>query len=86
MCTEYCLRVYVCIQLEHEHVSKGDGGMTSKDLIKLLEQSGCVLVRQGKGSHHIYYSPLTQKKFPVPHPKGSIPIGTLKSIKKMAGI
>jgi hypothetical protein len=27
---------------------------------------GCTLVRQGKGSHEIWYSPITQRNFPVP--------------------
>ncbi|MDE2329263.1 MAG: type II toxin-antitoxin system HicA family toxin [Bradyrhizobium sp.] len=28
--------------------------------------AGCTLVRQGKGSHEIWYSPLTDRNFPVP--------------------
>lgn len=60
--------------------------MNSKDLIKALEAKGCVFVRHGKGDHQIWYSPITGKKFPVPHPKKQMPIGTLKSIQRMAGI
>lgn len=60
--------------------------MKSKDLIKLLEAHGCELVRQGKGSHQIWYSHKTDKKFVVPHPKKNLPLGTLNSIKKTAGI
>ena len=60
--------------------------MTSGDLIKELKSAGCKLERQGKGSHQIWYSPITGKKFVVPHPKSSLPVGTLKSIKKAAGI
>lgn len=31
----------------------------------LLEQHGCIFKRQGKGSHEIWYSPITGKAFPV---------------------
>lgn len=60
--------------------------MKSKDLIKELENAGCHLVRHGKGSHQIWFSPKTNRKFQVPHPKKSLPIGTVKSIKKSAGL
>jgi len=60
--------------------------MRSSDLIKLLKKHGCEFVRHGKGDHQIWYSPITEKKFPVPHPKRETPIGTFKSIKKAAGI
>jgi HicA toxin of bacterial toxin-antitoxin, len=32
----------------------------------LLKASNCYLVRQGKGSHEIWYSPISEKNFPVP--------------------
>jgi predicted RNA binding protein YcfA (HicA-like mRNA interferase family) len=60
--------------------------MTSKDLIKLLKDNGCQFVRYGRGDHQIWYSPITGKKFPIAHPKRQIPMGTLKSINRMAGI
>jgi len=60
--------------------------MTSKDLIRQLKNSGCIFIRHGKGDHQIWYSPITDRKFSVPHPKKQMPIGTLKSIEKAAGI
>jgi len=30
-----------------------------------LRQAGCHFVRQGKGDHEIWFSPLTGKRFPV---------------------
>ena len=60
--------------------------MKSSDLIKDLLAAGCVHVRPGKGSHQIFWSPLTGKTFPVPHPKKDLPKGTVKSIKTLAGI
>jgi hypothetical protein len=35
-------------------------------LRELLRASGCVLVQQGKGSHKIWHSPLTDRNFAVP--------------------
>jgi predicted RNA binding protein YcfA (HicA-like mRNA interferase family) len=32
---------------------------------KALLEAGCSFDRQGKGSHEIWYSPQTNKKFPV---------------------
>ncbi|KGM25833.1 toxin HicA [Photorhabdus luminescens] len=60
--------------------------MKSTDLIKELTAVGCELRRHNGGSHQIWWSPITGKTFPVPHPKKDLPIGTVKSIKKMAGI
>jgi hypothetical protein len=31
-----------------------------------LRAAGCTLVRQGKGSHEIWHSPLTRRNFAVP--------------------
>ncbi|OBW93180.1 type II toxin-antitoxin system HicA family toxin [Gallibacterium salpingitidis] len=60
--------------------------MRSSDLIKELRDNGCYMVRQGKGDHQIWESPITGKRFIVPHPKKHLPIGTLRSIKKSAGL
>jgi hypothetical protein len=32
----------------------------------LLRAAGCALVHQGKGSHEIWYGPITKRNFPVP--------------------
>jgi predicted RNA binding protein YcfA (HicA-like mRNA interferase family) len=37
-----------------------------RDLRELLHAAGCKLVRQGKGSHEIWHSPITKRNFPVP--------------------
>ena len=58
------------------------------------EQSGCdkgiakgrlVEVSQA-GSHKQFKHPTKKGRVTVPHPKRDIPIGTLKSIEKQAGI
>jgi len=32
----------------------------------LLRAAGCTMMRQGKGSHEIWHSPMTQRNFAVP--------------------
>lgn len=59
--------------------------MKPTDLIKELINAGCVLKRV-RGSHHIFYSPITNKIFPVPHPKSNWPISPVRTIKKSAGL
>lgn len=38
----------------------------NRELQQLLEEAGCYYVRPGKGSHQIWYSPITKRNFPVP--------------------
>jgi predicted RNA binding protein YcfA (HicA-like mRNA interferase family) len=59
--------------------------MTPQRLIKILEQRGFMLDRV-KGSHHIYYNPLTKRRAIVPLHVGDLPKGTLLEILKQAGI
>jgi hypothetical protein len=37
----------------------------AKELRRILREAGCTFVRQGKGDHEIWYSPITGKRFPV---------------------
>lgn len=37
-----------------------------RPLRELLRTAGCMLVRQGKGSHEIWHSPMTGRNFAVP--------------------
>jgi predicted RNA binding protein YcfA (HicA-like mRNA interferase family) len=34
--------------------------------VERLQKAGCYFVREGKGSHEIWYSPLTNRTFTVP--------------------
>ncbi|MEK1844847.1 MAG: type II toxin-antitoxin system HicA family toxin [Pseudomonas sp.] len=59
--------------------------MQSRLLIKELIEAGWTLDRV-TGSHHIFthrYNPYT---IPAPHPKKDLPIGTVKSIRRRAGL
>lgn len=58
--------------------------MSSKEVEKKLKKAGGEFVRQ-TGSHRQYKMP-NGKLVTVPHPKKDIPLGTLKSIEKQAGI
>ena len=56
------------------------------ELKKELKKINCKVMREG-GSHEIWYSPITGKMFPVSRHNGEeIPVGTLKSIKRDAGL
>jgi predicted RNA binding protein YcfA (HicA-like mRNA interferase family) len=37
-----------------------------RELRRLLRAAGCTFVRGGKGSHQIWQSPITGRRFPVP--------------------
>jgi Holliday junction resolvase len=37
-----------------------------RELMRLLEAAGCRFIRAGSGSHQIWYSPVSQRSFPVP--------------------
>lgn len=55
------------------------------ELLRLFRRSGIKLVEHGK-RHDIYYSPITGKMFPVPRHAREIPIGTLRSMMRDAGL
>lgn len=59
--------------------------MKTSELLKLLKKSGIEFVRHGK-RHDVYYSPLTNKEFPIPRHKDDVKKGTLESILKDAGL
>jgi predicted RNA binding protein YcfA (HicA-like mRNA interferase family) len=60
--------------------------LSSKFLIRLLEENGFVLKRS-KGSHHIFYNPQTNKTTIVPvHGGRDLKKGTFLAILKQTGI
>ncbi|MEG2286186.1 MAG: type II toxin-antitoxin system HicA family toxin [Eubacterium sp.] len=54
-------------------------------MIKILKKEGWVLIRI-EGSHHHFRQMETGKMTTVPHPKKSLPIGTIKGISRQTGI
>lgn len=59
--------------------------MTSAEIIKALKSDGWTQVAQ-KGSHVQFKHKTKPGRVTVPHPKKDIPVGTLRSIEKQAGI
>jgi hypothetical protein len=41
------------------------GSSLTPELIRHLIAAGCYFVRPGKGDHDIWYSPITDQRFPV---------------------
>ncbi len=59
--------------------------MNSRTVLRKLAEAGWVLQRV-TGSHH-QFKHVTKPGFvTVPHPKRELPIGTVKSIEKQAGV
>ena len=59
--------------------------MNSAKIIKQIEDDGWNLVNV-VGSHHQFKHPTKKGRVTVPHPKKDLPIKTVKSILKQAGI
>jgi HicA toxin of bacterial toxin-antitoxin, len=53
-------------------------------LRRLLRQAGCRFERRGKGDHEIWYSPITNQRFPVDNKIKSR--HTANGILKQAGL
>jgi len=61
--------------------------LTASDVIRVLKKAGFVFDRQAKGSHEIWYNPVTKRRTTIPnHPGSDIKKGTLKAILKEAGL
>ena len=60
------------------------GRTFDRELERLLRAAGCHIVRQGKGSHTIWYTPLTERTFSVP--SGCVLRTTANGVLKAAGL
>ena len=78
LCKQFTYVIFTCIM-------KGEISVKTSELIKLLKRNGVFLLKHGR-NHDIYYSPLTQKEFPIPRHKGEVSTGTCEAILKQAGI
>jgi predicted RNA binding protein YcfA (HicA-like mRNA interferase family) len=59
--------------------------LDSRNVIRELKRDGWFEVNQA-GSHKQFKHQMKKGRVTVPHPKRDIPIGTLKSIEKQAGV
>jgi predicted RNA binding protein YcfA (HicA-like mRNA interferase family) len=55
-----------------------------RELVRVLADAGCQFVRQGTGSHEIWYSPITDRKFTIP--RNTVMVHTANKILKDAGL
>jgi len=53
-------------------------------LCQLLEAAGCTFVRQAKGSHEIWYSPIFKRNFTVS--RNTVMVYTANKVLKDAGL
>lgn len=53
-------------------------------IIEILKRHGCTFVRNGKGSHEIWFSPISKKNFSVPFSTKSR--HTANAVLRQAGI
>jgi predicted RNA binding protein YcfA (HicA-like mRNA interferase family) len=59
--------------------------VSSSDILRVLRDDGWEIVRQ-KGSHVQLRHPIKSGLVTVPSPRRDMPIGTLKSIERQAGV
>ena len=59
--------------------------LTSKEVISILKHNGFQLDHT-TGSHYVFYHPETKKRVTVAYHNKDIPMGTLLSILKQAGL
>lgn len=59
-------------------------GLTAAEVIRKLRRAGFVFDRQAKGSHEIWWNPITRARTTVPNHPGSVPEGTVRAIVKQA--
>ena len=59
--------------------------MTVREVLKILKQEGWI-EKETKGSHIQLIHPTESGKVTLPNHKGDIPIGTVNSIWKQAGL
>lgn len=60
--------------------------MKTSELKRLLKKAGCYQQSEG-GSHEIWYSPISKRKFTVPrHNAQEMNTKTVEAIKKQAGL
>jgi predicted RNA binding protein YcfA (HicA-like mRNA interferase family) len=59
--------------------------MSSRELIRKLKEDGWYEVKQ-VGSHKQFKHSTKKGRVTVPYPKRDIPLGTLRSVERQAGI
>jgi predicted RNA binding protein YcfA (HicA-like mRNA interferase family) len=60
--------------------------MRYRDVVERLRAHGFAYDRPAKGSHEIWYNPVTRRRTTVPHHPGDLPMGTLRAVIRQAGL
>ncbi len=61
-------------------------GFKYKVIVRKLKKAGFEFDRNAKGSHEIWWNPVSRARTTIPNHPGDIPEGTLRAILKQAGI
>lgn len=61
-------------------------GFRYRDIEAKLRKAGFVFDRQAKGSHEIWWNPITRKRTTLVNHPGTIPEGTVRAIIREAGL
>jgi len=59
--------------------------MDSREILKILKRDGWVVKRISGSHNHLIHS-IKKGLVTIPHPKRDLPLGTIKSIERQAGI
>ncbi|MCJ2033049.1 type II toxin-antitoxin system HicA family toxin [Methylobacterium sp. J-068] len=60
------------------------GGNLYPELVRRLREAGCTFVRDAKGSHEVWQSPITNRRFTIP--RNTVMVHTANGILKDAGL
>lgn len=61
-------------------------GMSYRDVTRSLRAAGFAFDRYAKGSHEIWWNPVTRARTTVPNHPGDIPEPTVRAIVRQAGL
>ena len=61
-------------------------GLTYHDVVTRLRRLGFVFDRSARGSHEIWWNPLTRARTTVPRHPGDLPESTVRAIVRQAGV
>ena len=61
-------------------------GFTYREAARRLKAFGFEFDRQARGSHELWWNPVTRNRTVLPHHPGDIPEGTMKAILKQAAV
>jgi len=61
-------------------------GFKYKEIVRKLKRVGFEFDRNAKGSHEIWWNPVTRARTTIPNHPGDIPEGTVRAILKQARI